>query len=121
MNLQIPSWLGDQKDLIVITRFLGTTPDSSNISKLLASICQQITRTTGYTKAKIPLDTSDLQLYFLDLLADISNTYKVVILLDSLDQLSEANNAYKYGDILLAYKDLVVLYYSTSCIGDTAP
>ena len=35
-------WLTDDVDPVLILRFLGTSPDSSSISPLLNSLCEQV-------------------------------------------------------------------------------
>uniref|UniRef100_A0A1I8AA47 WD_REPEATS_REGION domain-containing protein n=2 Tax=Steinernema glaseri TaxID=37863 RepID=A0A1I8AA47_9BILA len=42
VSTQVRSWLGISKDPVVILRFIGTTADSSSISPLLTSVCDQI-------------------------------------------------------------------------------
>lgn len=44
---RVYEWLGDHPDLVVVRRFLGTTPDSTNIGSLLGSVCKQITISFG--------------------------------------------------------------------------
>ena len=41
--MDVKKWLGEDS-ATVVTRFIGTTPDSSNARSLLHSICQQITK-----------------------------------------------------------------------------
>jgi len=41
-SIRIYDWLGDTPDLIVIRRFLGTTPDSTNVGSLLDSVNKQL-------------------------------------------------------------------------------
>ena len=45
-------------DLVQVTRFLGTTSDSSSISRVLASVCAQLIRT-----AQLKFDASRPQVY----------------------------------------------------------
>ena len=41
--MEVKKWLGKDSATIV-TRFIGTTPDSSDVRNLMRSICQQICR-----------------------------------------------------------------------------
>ena len=43
-SIRVYEWLGDTDDLVVVRRFLGTTPDSTNIGSLLTSVTGQISR-----------------------------------------------------------------------------
>lgn len=42
-SIRVYDWIGDTGNLVVVRRFLGTTPDSTNIETLLTSVCWQIT------------------------------------------------------------------------------
>ena len=88
------------KNATVITRFLGTSPDSSSISMVIQSICQQIVAVYGLD-VKMPglFDQfTDLVDFFQSLLQVVSDNCKgqtLLIILDSLDQLESTHNAYQ--------------------------
>ncbi|RHY28673.1 hypothetical protein DYB32_005783 [Aphanomyces invadans] len=89
--------LTPRHDPVLVLRFLGTSLDSTDIRKLLTSICSQIHRnysTTHGMSATIPPGLDDLIRHFHDLLALASETKPLVVILDSLDQLSSADNAH---------------------------
>lgn len=44
-SIRVYDWVGDTGNLVVIRRFLGTTPDSTNIGSLINSVTRQITYT----------------------------------------------------------------------------
>ncbi|XP_033747679.1 NACHT domain- and WD repeat-containing protein 1-like [Pecten maximus] len=75
----------------VIIRFIGTTPDSSNIRSLLTSIIQQI-YTLYNVHFSIPEDIKLLVRKFKSALNLAKDVRPLVILLDSLDQLDLTNN-----------------------------
>lgn len=89
-------WLGD--GTVTIFRFLGTSPNSSSIRSALASVCIQICEVYGldHPEADILEDFSQLVRFFHDLIANlpVSAVKPLVLILDSVDQLSAANNAH---------------------------
>ena len=79
----------------VICRFIGATPEPSNIRALLESLCQQITRQYDPQDKKIPTEYKDLIQDFPKRLALARPEKPLVIFLDALDQLSDSENARK--------------------------
>ena len=90
------SWMGSSATCVL--RFLGTTPASSNLRDVLASICSQIC-----TVHQLPLpvfdhmDATQIIQFFrsrlLECLASLKDE-RILILLDSVDQLSPADGAH---------------------------
>ena len=92
----IPDWFGP--DCIRMIRFLGTSPYSSDVYSMLRSIAGQladcfgiIMEPVGYSNMKKLID------YFPRLLRNVSRQTKtpIFILLDSIDQLSPNDGAYR--------------------------
>lgn len=79
---------------IRLTRFLGTTPDSSSIGPLLRSVCQQLCFLYQVPDNTLPVELSQLTNYFKRLLEKTPADKPVCIFLDSLDQLSSADGAH---------------------------
>ena len=82
---------------VMVGRFLGTTPDSSNVVSLLQSIIKQLApHRLTQSQNDDNTDTmtmKELGLYFEQCLAEVGEKTQLVLFLDSLDQLSPANNA----------------------------
>ncbi|XP_032238906.2 NACHT domain- and WD repeat-containing protein 1 [Nematostella vectensis] len=78
----------DPESCAVVYRFLGTSPDSSSTRLLLHSICSQLCRIAGVTLARVPEDLKSLSEYLPECLARASRQHKIVLVLDSLDQLT---------------------------------
>eukprot|EP00111_Clytia_hemisphaerica_P016128 TCONS_00047711-protein len=83
-------------DHIQVTRFLGTTADSSTISRLLNSICNQLQRSS-----QLPIDAAQPQSFKdqVELLENIiekmdDSELPCILFLDSIDQLSPDDGAY---------------------------
>ena len=83
---------------VVVIRFLGTTPRSSNVHALLTSVCEQLRR--AYEKDKddagkddaVPSDIKELRAYFLRALTTWpSAEHPLTLFLDSVDQLDDSN------------------------------
>ncbi|OWF56817.1 NACHT and WD repeat domain-containing protein 1 [Mizuhopecten yessoensis] len=96
----------------VITRFIGTTPDSSNIISLLTSIIRQIYALLN-TQTDIPEDIKLLVKAFKSALHLVKPTRPLVIILDSLDQLDPANNSRSLNWLPASLPDTVKVIVST--------
>jgi len=77
----------------VIFRFIGATPESSDGRALLESLCRQISLAYGEDESSIPSDYKELVEEFPKRLALATAEKSLIIFLDALDQLSDANNA----------------------------
>ena len=88
------------KTYVVITRFLGTTPESSSAAMVIQSICRQIISAYNLDvkMAGVFDQFTELVDFFKSLLKTVSddcNGRPLLILLDSLDQLASTHNAYQ--------------------------
>jgi len=77
----------------IVSRFIGATPASSDGRSLLESLCRQITRTYGSDEATIPTGYRELVKEFAERLKLATVDRPLVLFLDALDQLSDADNA----------------------------
>ena len=87
-------WLSSITEPIIITRFLGTSPDSSNILQVLSSVSKQLYKIFD-KQWKEPEKFSDVVKIFNDALSLSSKDKPLVIYLDSLDQLYPAYQAFR--------------------------
>lgn len=78
----------DHPKALVIYRFIGATPTSSDIRSLLESLCRQLAKDYGEEK-DIPTSFEDLVKDFPKHLALASEDKPLILFIDSLDQLSE--------------------------------
>lgn len=76
------------KNAILVLRFLGTTSQSSSVRLLLYNICCQISRVYEQDIEKIPTSYKELVQYFRTCLSFATSDKPLVLVLDSLDQLS---------------------------------
>jgi len=72
---------------ILVSRFIGATPGSSDLSLLLGSVCQQIAR-YYQVDIRIGVEYSDLTTTFKALLANATFARPILLVFDALDQLS---------------------------------
>ncbi len=79
-------------DAAVVSRFIGATPSSSNIFSLLESLCRQIAGLYEY-EVTIPTEYKELVEEFQKVLGLATSEMPLILLLDALDQLSDAENA----------------------------
>ncbi|MEK6258881.1 MAG: AAA family ATPase [Planctomycetota bacterium] len=76
---------------IVLTRFIGTTPESSNLRSLLSSLCRELRQDFEMT-APLPTDLNELIDEFYSQLGKATAARPVFIFLDALDQLDAADH-----------------------------
>ena len=76
----------------VIARFIGATPDSSDGRSLLEYLCRQLAEVAG-DREEIPTAYEDLVTALPGCLERAAADARLIVFLDSLDQLSPANNA----------------------------
>ena len=79
---------------LLLLRFLGTTPLTSTIQQVLVSLCKQIARIHKKSWEE-PDKFSDLVKSFHKILNVASKEQPIILLIDSVDQLMPAYNAYK--------------------------
>jgi hypothetical protein len=77
----------------MVSRFIGATPASSDGRSLLESVCRSVTRIYGGDEATIPTDYRELVKEFSERLKLANAQRPLVIFLDALDQLSDADHA----------------------------
>jgi WD40 repeat protein len=78
---------------IIISRFIGATPESSDGRSLLESLSRQILRVYGKDESSLRLDFSSLANDFAAQLALATEARPLVVFLDALDQLANRDNA----------------------------
>lgn len=78
---------------VIIARFIGATPGSSNARSLLEELCRQITRNYGGDERTIPTEYRELLQAFPKCLALAHAEKPLVLFVDALDQLSDQDHA----------------------------
>ena len=79
----------------LITRFMCETGVSQDIQPFLFNICHQLTYVMGKYRQDIPREFKSLKNYFIDIVQRGEYGGMVVILIDSLDRLTEINEGAK--------------------------
>ncbi|XP_069111532.1 NACHT and WD repeat domain-containing protein 2-like [Argopecten irradians] len=92
---QIKSWFPEDRQPMLVIRFLGTTPNSSSIIPLLTSLCKQICVLYDSPSDDIPDELAPLIHHFKTLLNLATEEKPLVLILDSLDQLSGSDGAHQ--------------------------
>lgn len=87
----------EHENAVVIVRFIGATPESSDGRALLESLCRQISRRYGADESTVPNDYKKLVEEFLKNLSLATSEKPLFIFLDALDQLS---NTYDARDLI---------------------
>ena len=90
----LQEWLAPSKPLLIV-RYLGTTPDSSSLGPLLASICQQLSYTFMLPFEDIPDDIVPLTAHMKEILTRATKSQPLLIFLDSVDALVGSQDANK--------------------------
>jgi NACHT domain- and WD repeat-containing protein len=78
---------------VIVSRFIGATPASSDVRALLEGLCRQISRRYGADETLVPTAYEELVKDLPQRLALASEERHLVLFLDALDQLSDANHA----------------------------
>jgi WD40 repeat protein len=78
---------------VVVQRFIGATPASSDIRLLLQSLCREISRAYRAKEDNLPVEFRKLEEEFPRRLALAKPDRPLILILDALDQLSEAEQA----------------------------
>ncbi|XP_018590871.1 NACHT and WD repeat domain-containing protein 2 [Scleropages formosus] len=96
---QAYSWLqnemGPETDPVVIVRFIGSTEFSTDLRTLLQSICEQIAINYCCLIRFLPNKIREMRELLVSLMSESSFQRPLVILLDALEQLSDADEARK--------------------------
>lgn len=93
--------LNENKGATIVYRFIGTTSGSSNIMSLLQSICGEIARAYGIDAKTLAREGDEKAWYDMIGLSDVlrkclalaTEQKPILLFLDSLDQLSDTDNA----------------------------
>jgi hypothetical protein len=93
--------LNEKKEATLVYRFIGTTSGSSNIMSLLQSVCGEIARAYGIDAKTLAREGDEKAWYDMHGLADVlrkclalaTAEKPILLFLDSLDQLSDTDNA----------------------------
>jgi len=81
------------QNAMVIVRFIGATPESSDGRALLESLCHHIARSYGADESTVPSDYEKLVEDFPKRLVLATSVKPLFIFLDALDQFSSTDNA----------------------------
>ncbi len=100
----------------IIVRFLGTTPQSSNLRSLLSNLCRAM-RPAGEVEKGVPAELRELQDEFDRHLAAATQGKPILLFLDALDQLDQADAARQTYWLRTPLKPHVKVV--VSCIYDT--
>ncbi len=80
-------------DCVMVSRFIGATPDSSDGRALLESLCREISHRYGADETTIPMDYRKLVQEFPKRLALATVDKPLIVFVDALDQLSDVEHA----------------------------
>jgi hypothetical protein len=78
---------------VIVCRFIGATPGSSDGRSLIEGLCREISRRYGANDRDVPADYQELVGELPKRLALATSTRRLVLFLDALDQLSDADHA----------------------------
>ena len=115
--MEVRGEAGSQKPEVIV-RFIGVTPRSSDVRSLLGSLCQEL-RQWHPRESELPADIKALGEELQEHLRSAMPEQPLILFLDALDQLSDADNGRLLNWIpagqLPAHVKLVV-----SCLSDRA-
>ncbi|VDK17375.1 unnamed protein product [Anisakis simplex] len=99
---EIRHWYSDEVEPVIVLRFLGTSPDSSSITPLLTSVCDQHSIVFHIAcnfdeelRGTSPTELSKLFMHFKKMTTLANAQRPLVIIFDSLDLLSNLDGAHE--------------------------
>jgi telomerase protein component 1 len=105
----------DEKNLLLIPHFIGASPDSTSLRKMLYRFCSILKNEFGFEE-EIPLDTNSLRTLFHQLIINVPEDRQILFVIDALNQLDETDNAHALT--WLPWKLPAHVKIVTSCIDD---
>ncbi|MCG7852082.1 MAG: DUF4062 domain-containing protein [Methanosarcinaceae archaeon] len=82
------------QEAVIIERFIGATPESTNIRLLLEGLCKVINRAYAQDEFEVPEEFNKLVQAFKERLTLAASEKPLLIFLDALDQLSQTESAH---------------------------
>ena len=79
---------------IIIPRFIGATPDSTELRNLLRGLCIQLSQAHGQEASSVPVEVKELIADFPQRLALATAQRPLMLILDALDQLNPNDGAH---------------------------
>jgi hypothetical protein len=90
---QVRASVAASDTIVVVERYIGATPGSSDVRTLLSSLCREIALAYGADESTVPTDEQELTRDFPERLALSSAERPLVVFVDALDQLSRDGHA----------------------------
>ena len=97
----------------LIVRFIGVTPESSNMPSLITSLCRQISRIYNKDDSNIPSEYNELIEDFSERLKFATTEKPLYIFIDALDQFSNSQKAHTFTWIPHELPNNTYLVFST--------
>ncbi|XP_071805182.1 NACHT domain- and WD repeat-containing protein 1-like isoform X2 [Asterias amurensis] len=112
VSLVKQTWLSGS-DAAVVIRFLGTSPNTASIQRVLETLCKQIQQVYNQSEFQVPTEYNKLVTAFVKFLQFATKAKPLVIFLDSLDQLSADHGAHRLAWLPKTLPPHVALIVST--------
>ncbi|XP_038054566.1 NACHT and WD repeat domain-containing protein 2-like [Patiria miniata] len=107
------SWLPAGSGTAMVLRFLGTSPNTSSIQRVLTTLCKQILQVYNEQDFQVPTEYNKLITAFSKVMKFATVEKPLVIFLDSLDQLSSEHGAHRMVWLPKVLPQYVALVVST--------
>jgi len=111
----IQVYANDHRSTLMISHFVGASPASTSLRSLLHRFCSVLKATFAFTE-DVPADTNSLISTFRQFIEKIPAERHVVLAIDALNQLDEADNAQRLS--WLPWKFPAHVKLVVSCIAD---
>ena len=86
-------FISQHHDWLIFPHFVGASPSSTSIRFILRRLCIQLSRTLG-VKDEVPEDYKELAQLFPELLQKVSETHRIILIIDALNQLEITDDAH---------------------------
>ncbi|MBI2837255.1 MAG: DUF4062 domain-containing protein [Acidobacteria bacterium] len=80
-------------DWLIISHFVGASPASTNLRRMLRRFCTQLSRALGSAE-EVPEDIEELLTLFTELLSNVPENRPVLVIIDALNQLEKGDHAH---------------------------
>jgi len=80
-------------DWLILSHFIGASPSSTSLRRTLRRLCTQLNRALGVAE-EVPEEHKELAQLFPELLQKISETHRVLLIIDALNQFERIDDAH---------------------------
>lgn len=89
----VDTYKNEHLDVYLIPHFIGASPESTNLRQMLRRFCIKLKERYGF-EDEVPHDVHELTSKFLEFIAKVLESSKVLFIIDAINQMKETDNAH---------------------------